>query len=197
MATTVAEVEEASNMETLVERCAGLDVHKDSVTACVRVPNGHGGPSRDPPVHHDHRGVGATGRVAGQLRGDPGGNGVDRVLLEAVADGAQPSAPVDHRPVEVGPPLLNLPGMHRHPHRQREGSGQGSAAKACCSSKAAATACAGLVKTLKLLSPSPWPSPAAPHGRPPPATPGDHGEQEPLPSPGDEFPIDGSSPRYR
>jgi transposase len=30
-------------METLVERCAGLDVHKDSVTACVRVPNEHGG----------------------------------------------------------------------------------------------------------------------------------------------------------
>jgi hypothetical protein len=30
-------------METLVERCAGLNVHKDSVTACVRVPDGHGG----------------------------------------------------------------------------------------------------------------------------------------------------------
>ena len=30
-------------METLVERCAGLEVHKDSVTACVRVPDGHGG----------------------------------------------------------------------------------------------------------------------------------------------------------
>jgi transposase len=30
-------------METLVARCAGLDVHKDSVTACVRVPDGHGG----------------------------------------------------------------------------------------------------------------------------------------------------------
>jgi transposase len=30
-------------VETLVERCAGLDVHKDSVTACVRVPNGRGG----------------------------------------------------------------------------------------------------------------------------------------------------------
>jgi hypothetical protein len=27
----------------LVARCAGLDVHKDSVTACVRVPDGHGG----------------------------------------------------------------------------------------------------------------------------------------------------------
>ena len=30
-------------METLVARCAGLDVHKDSVTAWVRVPDGHGG----------------------------------------------------------------------------------------------------------------------------------------------------------
>jgi transposase len=29
-------------METLVARCAGLDVHKDSVTACIRVPDGHG-----------------------------------------------------------------------------------------------------------------------------------------------------------
>jgi transposase len=30
-------------METLVERCAGLDVHKDSVAACVRVPDCAGG----------------------------------------------------------------------------------------------------------------------------------------------------------
>jgi transposase len=30
-------------VETLVERCAGLDVHKDSVTACVRVPDSHAG----------------------------------------------------------------------------------------------------------------------------------------------------------
>jgi transposase len=30
-------------MQTLVERCAGLDVHKDSVVACVRVPNGERG----------------------------------------------------------------------------------------------------------------------------------------------------------
>src|SRR5919201_918717 len=30
-------------METLVERCAGLDVHKDSVAACVRVPDPGGG----------------------------------------------------------------------------------------------------------------------------------------------------------
>ncbi len=32
-------------MEQLVERCAALDVHKDSLTACVRVP-GSGGPRR-------------------------------------------------------------------------------------------------------------------------------------------------------
>jgi transposase len=43
VAIRVARLEEASKVETLVERCAGLDVHKDSVTACVRVPDGHGG----------------------------------------------------------------------------------------------------------------------------------------------------------
>ena len=30
--------EEAARMEQLIERCAGLDVHKQTVTACVRVP---------------------------------------------------------------------------------------------------------------------------------------------------------------
>jgi transposase len=30
-------------MDRVVERCAGLDVHKDSVTACVRVPGAQGG----------------------------------------------------------------------------------------------------------------------------------------------------------
>jgi transposase len=29
-------------MDPVIERCAGLDVHKDSVTACVRVPDGRG-----------------------------------------------------------------------------------------------------------------------------------------------------------
>ena len=29
-------------MDRLVERCAGLDVHKDSVAATVRVPGKHG-----------------------------------------------------------------------------------------------------------------------------------------------------------
>ena len=30
-------------MDVLVERCAGLDVHKDSVSACVRTPGPQGG----------------------------------------------------------------------------------------------------------------------------------------------------------
>ncbi len=29
-------------METFIERCAGLDVHKDTVMACVRVPGPKG-----------------------------------------------------------------------------------------------------------------------------------------------------------
>jgi hypothetical protein len=44
-------------VETLVARCAGLDVHKDSVTACVRVPDAM---------------VGATARRAGSPRPPPG-----------------------------------------------------------------------------------------------------------------------------
>jgi transposase len=32
-----------SVVELLVTRCAGLDVAKDEVVACVRVPDGHGG----------------------------------------------------------------------------------------------------------------------------------------------------------
>jgi transposase len=30
-------------MNRLIERCAMLDVHKSQITACVRVPDGHGG----------------------------------------------------------------------------------------------------------------------------------------------------------
>src|SRR5918994_606434 len=32
-----------SEVDRFIERCAGLDVHKASVKACVRVPDGHGG----------------------------------------------------------------------------------------------------------------------------------------------------------
>jgi transposase len=35
-------------MERLIERCCGLDVHRDTVAACLRVPGAHG--QRDQPV---------------------------------------------------------------------------------------------------------------------------------------------------
>ena len=34
-------------MELLQPRCAGLDVAKDEVVACVRVPDGHGGRAQE------------------------------------------------------------------------------------------------------------------------------------------------------
>jgi len=30
-------------MDAVIERCAGLDIHKDTVVACVRVPEPDGG----------------------------------------------------------------------------------------------------------------------------------------------------------
>jgi transposase len=34
-------------MDRLIERCAMLDIHKSQITACVRVPDGHGGRRQD------------------------------------------------------------------------------------------------------------------------------------------------------
>jgi transposase len=35
--------QEVSTVEVVYERCAGLDVGKDEVVACIRVPDGAGG----------------------------------------------------------------------------------------------------------------------------------------------------------
>src|SRR6266511_4318406 len=40
--TTTASAEEGGAMDTVMERCAGLDVHKDTVAACVRFPGASG-----------------------------------------------------------------------------------------------------------------------------------------------------------
>ena len=76
-------------METLVARCAGLDVHKCSVTACVRVPDGHSGRYAE-----TRRFTTTTADLyvvaewlASQLPGDPGGDGVHRVLLKPMRPG--------------------------------------------------------------------------------------------------------------
>ena len=45
-------------MELVVERCAGLDVHKDLVVACVRVPRGRRrAKDRDRELLRLHRGL--------------------------------------------------------------------------------------------------------------------------------------------
>ena len=70
-------------MEVLYPRCAGLDVHADSVTACVRLASGHG---RHVPTSHcvdDHaRAAGARG-LARPPRMHARGDGSHGRVLEA------------------------------------------------------------------------------------------------------------------
>jgi transposase len=64
-------------MDRIVERCAGLDVHKDSVTACVRVP---GAPGRR---HQETQTFGTTTRSLLALRDWLAGFGVTVVGMES------------------------------------------------------------------------------------------------------------------
>ena len=70
-------------MEVIVSRCAGLDVHKNTVMACVRVPGPNGGRTSDgPPVPHVHRRAAPVAGLVGRRAGQPGGDGGDRGVLE-------------------------------------------------------------------------------------------------------------------
>ena len=79
-------------MEVLYPRCAGLDVHKDTVVACVRCVS--------PPMHQEvrsfrttTRGVARAGRLAGRARLHARGDGGDRRVLEAgLARARRPSS---------------------------------------------------------------------------------------------------------
>ncbi|MHB8508516.1 MAG: IS110 family RNA-guided transposase [Candidatus Dormibacteria bacterium] len=64
-------------MDSLVERCAGLDVHKDTVVACVRYPGAGGG--REVELHE----FGTTTRDLLALRDWLEVHGVTRVGMEA------------------------------------------------------------------------------------------------------------------
>ena len=70
-------------MKQQCDRVAGLDVHRDTVVACMRI--GRGDEPGDPSgfVYHDDRRGERAGRMDGRLRSDPCGDGVDRRLLEA------------------------------------------------------------------------------------------------------------------
>src|SRR4029453_4957524 len=64
-------------MERVVERCAGLDVHRDTVTACVRAPGVDGGRV------HELREFGTTTVELLALRGGWMGWGVAVVAMES------------------------------------------------------------------------------------------------------------------
>ena len=64
-------------MEVLVPRCAGLDVGKDEVVACVRVPDGHGG--RDQEVRTFSTFTGGLEALADWLAAEA----VTQVVMEA------------------------------------------------------------------------------------------------------------------
>jgi transposase len=66
-----------STVELVHPRCAGLDVAKDEVVVCVRVPDGHGG--RDQEVRTYSTFTSGLEALAGWLAGE----GVTRVVMEA------------------------------------------------------------------------------------------------------------------
>ena len=68
-------------MDVVVERCAGLDVHKDFVVACVRYPGAEGERKTETASFLGlHRRSSRPARLALDLRGDPGGDGSHRRL---------------------------------------------------------------------------------------------------------------------
>jgi hypothetical protein len=71
-------------MDTLIERCAGLDVHRDTVVACVRVPGK--GRQRQQEVRSFSTTTAGLLRLLDwltRLPRDAGRDGVDGQLLEA------------------------------------------------------------------------------------------------------------------
>jgi transposase len=97
-----------SIVEVLVPRCAGLDVGKDEVVACVRVPDGHGG--RDQEVRTFSTFTSGLEALAGWLAAE----GVVQVVMEATgqlleahlvcAGGAGLCVAAGQRPARQDPP---------------------------------------------------------------------------------------------
>ena len=83
-------------MDVIVERCAGLDVHRDNVVATVRVPGSGRRPmgEADPDVQGDARRPRGTRSVAGGGRRDLGRDGGHRRVLEDGVPGARGSVRV-------------------------------------------------------------------------------------------------------
>ena len=72
----------------LYERCAGIDVHKETVTVCVIAAGDRRfGAGRNGHLRNHHPGIASTEPMAAGMRRDPRGDGIHRRLLAAgVAD---------------------------------------------------------------------------------------------------------------
>lgn len=88
-------------MEVLYPRCAGLDVHAGSVTACVRIATG-------PEVTYEHRTAAATSRGLLELADWLGAHGCTHVAMEATGVYWKPVWHV----LEVGFTLVLANAMH-------------------------------------------------------------------------------------
>jgi transposase len=87
-----------STVELLVARCAGLDVAKDELVACVRAPDGHGG--RDQQVRTFQTFTSGLEALAEWLTAE----GVTQVVMEATGQYWKPvvrhEAPSDRAEVQ-------------------------------------------------------------------------------------------------
>jgi transposase len=99
-------------MERIIERCAGLDVHRDTSAACVRVP----GP--DGTRHQEVRTFGTTTRELGRLRDWLAGHGVTLVGMESTGIYWKPVYYALEEHVECW--LLNAQHLHNVPGRKTD-----------------------------------------------------------------------------
>jgi Transposase len=112
MATTGCRDGGGKQVETLVERCAGLDVDKASVTACVRVPDGRGG------RHAQTRTFATTTSGLVLLAEWMGSFGVTRVGMESTGCYWKPVWQLLEDQVECW--LLNAAHLHSVPGRKTD-----------------------------------------------------------------------------
>ena len=70
-------------MEVMFKYCAGLDVHKKIIVACVLLSSPEGVQRHHQDVRHDAGGSGSVGRLADRLGCHPRGDGKYGGVLEA------------------------------------------------------------------------------------------------------------------
>jgi len=73
-------------MEVMYERVAGLDVHKQTVVACVRLMVGRKGGARVPNLRHDDGQPDGLAELAESVAMQPRGDGSDGDLLDTCVE---------------------------------------------------------------------------------------------------------------